>query len=96
MSEHEELRRLWRDLAEKGIEHGVDWPRIVVTLFRDLDQRKAERDALAEQVARLLAGAGPSDPQDCPAAHGNQCCGYPALCRAALRPVPTEAEGSEG
>lgn len=40
------LRALWRELAEKGIEFGVDWPYIVKTLFRDIDDLTAERDRL--------------------------------------------------
>ena len=40
MSERNEeaLRSLWRELADKGIEQGVDWPSIARTLFADLDR----------------------------------------------------------
>lgn len=39
LAEHEmHLRRLWRDLADSGIEDGVDWPGIVRTLARDIDR----------------------------------------------------------
>lgn len=48
--EQQALRSLWRDLADSGIEHGVDWPMIVRTLFRDLD------DALAARVPARTEG----------------------------------------
>lgn len=35
------LRSIWRDLAEKRIEDGVDWPRIARALFADLDRSEA-------------------------------------------------------
>ena len=45
LPEHEvNLRRLWLELAEKRIEHGVDWPYIVRVLSRDID-RLTGRDA---------------------------------------------------
>lgn len=43
-------RELWRELAEKRIEQGVDWPNIVLTLFRDYDQL-AEACASRERAA---------------------------------------------
>lgn len=46
------LRALWRDIAEKDIEHGVDYPRIVLTLFGDLDKATAR----AEQAELTLRG----------------------------------------
>lgn len=33
-----------------------------------------------------------ADPSECPANHGAQCCGYPAMCRAALTPRLTVGE----
>lgn len=45
LQDHEKaLRALWRDIAEKGIEIGVDYPRIVLTLFGDIDALTQERD----------------------------------------------------
>lgn len=44
LEEHEvNLRQLWRDLAAKGITQaeGVDYPRIVTTLFGDIDRLQA-------------------------------------------------------
>lgn len=39
LQDHENaLRELWRELAAKGIRDGVDYPRIVLTLFDDLDR----------------------------------------------------------
>jgi hypothetical protein len=43
-------RALWRELAEKGIEQGADWPRIVLTLFADIDHLAARLESLAEIV----------------------------------------------
>jgi len=45
-------RALWRDLAEKGIEAGVDWPRVVRTLFRDLDDAKTTEVVLRGEIRR--------------------------------------------
>jgi hypothetical protein len=53
LEEHEvNLRKLWRDIAEKRIEDGVDYPRIVITLFNDINRLQA-RIAVA---AHLLDG----------------------------------------
>jgi hypothetical protein len=44
------LRALWRELAEKGIEGGVDYPRIVLDLSNHIDvleQHLAAVEALA-------------------------------------------------
>lgn len=37
MEQKAALRALWRELAEKRIESGTDWPAIARTLFRDID-----------------------------------------------------------
>jgi hypothetical protein len=49
------LRSIWRDLADKRIEHGVDWPSIVRTLFRDLDEAAERERAAAEKALRDAA-----------------------------------------
>ena len=41
MTERDGLHAIWREAAEKGIEHGIDWPRVVLDLFRALDQHDA-------------------------------------------------------
>jgi hypothetical protein len=44
--------------------------------------------AQADEIARYKAGKGPGDPKDCPGDNGDQCCGYPDVCRAAWEEKP--------
>ncbi|HET6917241.1 MAG TPA: hypothetical protein VFH56_14200 [Acidimicrobiales bacterium] len=54
MAEYETaLRSLWRELADKDIEQGVDWPYIARTLFADLDRLQAEAHDLEHEVDRV-------------------------------------------
>lgn len=56
LPEHEKvLRDLWREAAEKGIDQGVDWPRIVLTLFDDVAAAEAREQALRDRVRELEA-----------------------------------------
>lgn len=32
------LEAIWREAAEKGIAEGIDWPRVVLDLFKELDR----------------------------------------------------------
>ena len=55
------LHSIWREAAEKGIEHGIDWPRVVLDLFRSLDAAKADRAqhdaAVRAEVGERIASA---------------------------------------
>jgi hypothetical protein len=54
------LHALWREAAEKGIERGIDWPRVVLDLFRALDEAaadRAEQRRLGAEVALLEVAA---------------------------------------
>ena len=42
------LHAIWREAAEKGIEHGIDWPRVVLDLFRDLDRAEGRSVPVCE------------------------------------------------
>jgi hypothetical protein len=70
---HAGLHAIWREAAQKGIEQGIDWPRVVLDLFQDLDTSEAEAHNLAHEVDRVrerlwrlaaLAGWQPGNPAD--------------------------------
>lgn len=61
------LHAIWREAAEKRIEHGIDWPRVVLALFRDLDQLRAEYEGLPFTCAGCgLEGTSAVDHVLCP------------------------------
>lgn len=43
-----------------------------------------------------FAEFAPGDKADCPAKHGDQCCGYPKLCAAALKENPSGPPSRRG
>lgn len=53
-AQKEALHSIWRDLAEKRIEHGVDWPGIARSLFRDLDQAAVAAQRRDKELADYL------------------------------------------
>lgn len=48
-----ELRKLWRDLAGKSIESGVDWPYVARRLFDDIDRLTLQLETSSQEAERL-------------------------------------------
>lgn len=49
------VRALWRECADKGLTEGINYPKIVRTLFEDIDDAEQRAGAAEAEVARLTA-----------------------------------------
>lgn len=59
---------------------------------RGLERERQLEAELAALRARWGNGAGPDDPNDCPAGNVKDCCGYHEACRETMRePFPEPA-----
>lgn len=48
---------LWREMADKDVEHGIDWPGVARRLFRALDESAAREAAARAEGAQAVVEA---------------------------------------
>lgn len=77
------------DLSAFAAEHGIAALLDHLGLDEYGNEIVALRAALNQAEKALESGRGPDDPADCPAGHGDQCCGWREAC---LRALAVEAE----
>lgn len=70
------------ELAERANEVAHEQTSRMSLLLFDL------ADTIKDLVRQREERTGPDDPADCPAGHGQSCCGYHEECQEALRRYP--------